>query len=58
LSRKRPDIVPRLAFITGNTLACEIQTYLAETHAVCLEKPFLPADVLALVGRIAEHSHS
>ena len=55
LSRKRPEVVRKLAFITGDTLASEIQSFIAETQSVCLEKPFLPTDVLSLVGQIAEH---
>jgi two-component system NtrC family sensor kinase len=53
LQRKRPNLVGRLAFITGDTLSAEIQSFLTETGALCLEKPFLPADVIGLISRLA-----
>jgi PAS domain S-box-containing protein len=52
LQRQRPGLIPRLAFITGDTLSPDIQSFLTETGAVCLEKPFLPADVHRLVSRL------
>jgi PAS domain S-box-containing protein len=52
LQRRRPSIIPRVAFITGDTLSPDIQSFLAETGAVCLEKPFLPADVHRLLSRL------
>jgi two-component system NtrC family sensor kinase len=57
LQRRRPGALDRFAFITGDTLSADIQSFLAETHALCLEKPFVPADVLNLMSRmIAEHT--
>jgi CheY-like chemotaxis protein len=52
LQRRRPGLIPRVAFITGDTLSPDIQSFLAETGAVCLEKPFLPADVHRLLSRL------
>ena len=52
LQRQRPGLIPRLAFITGDTLSPDIQSFLTETGAVCLEKPFLPADVHRLMSRL------
>ena len=48
LQRKRPKMIKRLAFITGDTLAAEIQSFIADTRLPYLEKPFLPDDVLRL----------
>jgi two-component system NtrC family sensor kinase len=53
LQRRRPNLLRRLAFITGDTLSADIQSFLSETGAPCLEKPFLPADVLGLISRLA-----
>ena len=52
LQRKRPDMIDRLAFITGDTLGAEIQSFIAETGSPCLEKPFLPDDVLRFLSEI------
>jgi PAS domain S-box-containing protein len=52
LQRRRPGLISRVAFITGDTLSPDIQSFLAETGAVCLEKPFLPADVHRLISRL------
>src|SRR5262245_46178794 len=51
LQRERPDMVERLAFITGDTLSMEIQSFLNQTNVPYLEKPFLPDDVLRLLGQ-------
>jgi PAS domain S-box-containing protein len=52
LRQRRPDMVSRLAFITGDTLSPENQSFLAESGALCLEKPFQPEDVLRLVSQV------
>jgi PAS domain S-box-containing protein len=51
LQRERPDMVERLAFITGDTLSMEIQSFLNQTSVPYLEKPFLPDDVLRLLAQ-------
>jgi len=48
------DMVSRLAFITGDSLSTEVQSFLRETKVPCLEKPFLPEDVLRLVAQLTE----
>jgi PAS domain S-box-containing protein len=58
LQRQRPRLVPRVAFITGDTLSPDIQSFLAETGAACLEKPFLPGDVLRLMARLAAETRA
>ncbi|HET6224617.1 MAG TPA: ATP-binding protein [Dongiaceae bacterium] len=52
LRQRRPAMIERLAFITGDTLSADIQSFLAESRAPCLEKPFLPEDVRRLVRQL------
>jgi PAS domain S-box-containing protein len=52
LRQRRPAMIERLAFITGDTLSADIQSFLAESRAPCLEKPFLPEDVRRLVMQL------
>src|SRR5262249_42938214 len=52
LQRERPEMLVRFAFITGDTLSPEIRSFLSRTGAPCLEKPFLPSDVLRLLSRL------
>lgn len=58
LQRKRPKMISKLAFITGDTLAAEIQSFIADTRLPYLEKPFLPDDVLRLLGQIEEREQT
>jgi PAS domain S-box-containing protein len=54
LVQGHPEMIGRLAFITGDSLSAEIQAFLRDTEVPCLEKPFLPEDVLQLVARVVE----
>jgi len=45
LVQGHPEMIGRLAFITGDSLSPEIQAFLRDTKVPCLEKPFLPEDV-------------
>jgi CheY-like chemotaxis protein len=56
LVQGHPEMIGRLAFITGDSLSPEIQAFLRDTKVPCLEKPFLPEDVLRLVARVVELS--
>ena len=56
LVQGHPEMIGRLAFITGDSLSPEIQGFLRDTKVPCLEKPFLPEDVLRLVARVVERS--
>ncbi|HSD37568.1 MAG TPA: ATP-binding protein [Rhodocyclaceae bacterium] len=47
-----PALVGHMAFVTGDTLSARIAPLLEETQCPCLEKPFLPEDVLMLAARI------
>jgi PAS domain S-box-containing protein len=54
LRRERPEMADRFAFVTGDTLSAEIQSFLNRTSALYLEKPFLPDDVLRLLSQALE----
>ncbi|HWA43915.1 MAG TPA: PAS domain-containing protein [Hypericibacter adhaerens] len=54
LAERHPHMVNRLAFITGDTLSSEARTFLRDARRPCLEKPFLPEDVLRLVAQVTE----
>ena len=40
IERRHPNLLPRIAFITGDSLSIGIQKFLARTNVICLEKPF------------------
>jgi two-component system NtrC family sensor kinase len=52
LSQRNAQLINRLAFITGDSLSSEVQSFLRDTKRPCLEKPFLPADVMRLVSEM------
>jgi len=54
IQHKRPEMLDHFAFITGDTLSPEIKSFLNRTGARCLEKPFLPEDVLALLSQLVK----
>jgi CheY-like chemotaxis protein len=56
LAQGHVEMIRRLAFITGDSLSAEIQSFLRDTKVPCLEKPFLPEDVLRLVAQVTEFS--
>jgi CheY-like chemotaxis protein len=45
LAERRPELLTRLVFITGDTLAADITGFLSETGASVIEKPLDPPDV-------------
>ncbi len=45
LAEHRPELLTRLVFITGDTLAADITGFLSETGANVIEKPLDPPDV-------------
>jgi signal transduction histidine kinase/ActR/RegA family two-component response regulator len=51
LARERPELVSRLLFITGASLAEDVMLFLAETGADVIEKPFDPQEVVRRVQR-------
>ena len=52
IQHQRPAMLDRFAFITGDTLSPEIKSFLNRTGARCVEKPFIPDDVLGLISRL------
>jgi PAS domain S-box-containing protein len=54
LRRERPDMLHRIAFITGDALSPEIRMFLTQSGVLYLEKPFLPSDVLRLLSEATE----
>jgi CheY-like chemotaxis protein/anti-sigma regulatory factor (Ser/Thr protein kinase) len=52
LKDRHPELVRKMAFITGDTLSASIAPFLKETGLPWLEKPFTPEQLLALVARI------
>jgi PAS domain S-box-containing protein len=56
LAERRPELLTRLVFITGDTLAADITGFLSETGANVLEKPLDPPDVSRRVqGLLADY---
>jgi PAS domain S-box-containing protein len=45
LAERRPELLTRLVFITGDTLAADITGFLSETGAKVIEKPLDPPEV-------------
>jgi PAS domain S-box-containing protein len=48
----RPDLLPRLAFATGDTLGATAASFLAKVDRPVLEKPFTPDAVKAFLARV------
>jgi PAS domain S-box-containing protein len=45
LAERRPELLTRVVFVTGDTLAADITGFLSETGANVIEKPLDPPDV-------------
>ena len=52
LREKNPDLLGRVAFITGDTLSPSVSRFLETCGRPYLEKPFTPAEVRDLVARL------
>lgn len=52
LGERHPQLVRRVAFVTGDTLSAGVAHFLTETGLPVLEKPFTAEEVLAFVARI------
>ncbi|MEI6643195.1 MAG: PAS domain-containing protein [Novosphingobium sp.] len=50
MTRNRPDLTSRIAFVTGDTLSGIAADFLDETRCPVLEKPFTPAALRELVA--------
>ncbi len=50
LSKHKPDLKERIAFVTGDTLGHASATFLAASGRPVLEKPFLPAELRRMMN--------
>jgi CheY-like chemotaxis protein len=48
----RPELVERIAFMTGDTLAPGVRSFLDQAGRPRLEKPFTPSDARALLNEL------
>jgi CheY-like chemotaxis protein len=51
LARRDPQLLPRLIFMTGDTLSASTQAFLEQTRVPCVRKPFTLAEIRAIVQR-------
>ncbi|MBI3706475.1 MAG: PAS-domain containing protein [Proteobacteria bacterium] len=51
VAKEHPKMLDRLVFITGDTLAPHVTTFLIETRVACIEKPLNPRTVRETVAR-------
>ena len=54
LCERWPELVPVLAFITGDTLSSRVKEFLDSSGRPFVEKPITPAEVRELVARVAK----
>ena len=54
IDQHAPALAPRMIFMTGGAFTREAEQFLATIHNPPLEKPFRPAELFALAGRILE----
>ena len=51
LTERRPAMIERIVFMTGDSLAPHVTAFLAATRVACIEKPLNPRAVLDIVAR-------
>jgi PAS domain S-box-containing protein len=51
LARRDPKLLPRLIFMTGDTLSASTRAFLEQTRVPCVRKPFTLAEIRAIVQR-------
>ena len=51
LAQQAPSLLPRLIFLTGDTLDPSIQTFLEHTRVPCVRKPFTLGEIRLMVQR-------
>ena len=56
LKQARPDLVERIAFVTGDTLGPAAGRFIAECGRPVVEKPFVPSEIRKLVAALADGS--
>ncbi|MBK5188113.1 MAG: response regulator [Gemmatimonadaceae bacterium] len=58
LLEKRPDLVQRLVFSTGDVASADAALFLAESERPVIEKPFELARLEELLGRVCNAPHA
>ncbi|MCU0837676.1 MAG: PAS domain S-box protein [Rhodospirillales bacterium] len=53
LSARRPRLIDRVIFMTGDTLSLPVKRFLDEADRPVIEKPFVPADVVRAIVEAA-----
>jgi len=53
IERRWPSLAARVVFVTGDTLASELRTFVQESGRRVIEKPFLPSEVRRVVADVA-----
>ena len=53
LRRERPELIAKMAFITGDTLGQKARDFLRSVNRPFLEKPITPVDVRELMKEIS-----
>lgn len=56
LSQSHPHLLERLVFITGDTLGMGGSEFLARTGRPVVEKPFVPKEIVHMVGQILRNN--
>ena len=51
LARRDPQLLPRVIFMTGDTLSASTREFLEQTRVPCVRKPFTLAEIRAIVQR-------
>jgi|SRR5882724_2492433 len=51
LERRDPQLLPRVIFMTGDTLSASTREFLEQTRVPCVRKPFTLAEIRAIVQR-------
>jgi nitrogen-specific signal transduction histidine kinase/ActR/RegA family two-component response regulator len=54
LARRDPQLLPRLIFLTGDTLNASTREFLEQTGVPCVRKPFTLAEIRAVVQQILQ----
>ena len=52
MQARYPALLPRLAFVTGDTMSPRVREFLKSADRPCIEKPISPTEVRALVERL------
>ena len=56
LERRNPEVLSRIAFITGDTLSARVKSFLDGAGRPHIEKPITPNDVRGLVGEVTSNA--